>query len=63
MIIFKSINCCTENNVDYNKRGYGYWIWKSQIIKQHMDLLNDGEILLYCDAGSQLNNTKLAFEI
>jgi hypothetical protein len=73
MLIFKTINCCTENNLNYdflnshynfimnNKRGYGYWIWKSQIIKQHIDLLNDGEILLYCDSGCQLNNTKLAY--
>lgn len=37
------------------KRGGGYWIWKFNIIKQEMDKLNENDLLLYIDAGCQLN--------
>jgi len=32
-------------------RGYGYWIWKPQIILQTLRELPDGDILAYCDVG------------
>ena len=35
-----------------NGRGYGYWIWKSYLIKKTIDKLNNGDILLYMDADS-----------
>lgn len=39
-----------------SKRGYGYWCWKPAlinfIIKNEM---SDGDLLLYCDAGCDLN--------
>lgn len=38
-----------------NTLGYGYWVWKPQVILQAMDLLEDGDILLYIDAGCHLN--------
>lgn len=38
-----------------NYRGFGYWIWKSYIIKKTLERLNDGDILLYCDVGCILN--------
>jgi len=38
-----------------NKRGYGYWIWKSYLIKQKLEQLNENDILVYCDAGCQVN--------
>lgn len=38
-----------------NKRGAGYWIWKFQIIKQTLNLMNDNDILIYADAGCSIN--------
>ena len=37
-------------------RGGGYWIWRFEIIKNFIEIMNDGDILLYADAGSTLNN-------
>lgn len=39
-------------------RGGGYWIWKPQIIKQQLSLLNNGDILFYTDIGCSFNSTK-----
>jgi hypothetical protein len=36
-------------------RGFGYWVWKPQIILQTLEQLNEGDILNYCDAGCHLN--------
>jgi hypothetical protein len=36
-------------------RGGGYWIWKLDIIKQELSGMNDGDILVYCDAGCVVN--------
>jgi len=36
-------------------RGFGYWVWKPQIILQTLEQLNEGDILQYCDAGCHLN--------
>jgi hypothetical protein len=36
-------------------RGYGYWVWKPQIILQALDEMQDGDILLYADVGCHLN--------
>jgi hypothetical protein len=41
-----------------NKRGWGYWIWKSYIIKKTMNKLNDGDILMYLDAGCEIGGEK-----
>ena len=38
-----------------NPRGYGYWIWKSYLIKQTLAKIPNGDILLYLDAGCELN--------
>jgi len=38
-----------------NKRGYGYWLWKSYLIKKTMEQMNHGDILLYLDAGCEIN--------
>jgi len=46
-----------------NKRGYGYWIWKSFIIQQKLKELKDGDILLYLDTGCDINyNNKAMME-
>lgn len=40
-------------------RGYGYWVWKPQIILQTFRKMNEGDILLYTDAGCHLNKKGL----
>ncbi len=37
------------------KRGGGYWIWKHEIIYTLLKNINNGDIILYCDAGSSIN--------
>ena len=39
------------------KRGGGYWIWKHEIISSLLDTLNEGDIVVYCDAGASINIT------
>lgn len=41
-----------------NKRGYGYWIWKSYIIKKTLEKIPEGDILLYLDAGCEVDIRK-----
>lgn len=36
-------------------RGFGYWCWKPYIIRRKLEQLEEGDILLYCDAGCHLN--------
>lgn len=35
-------------------KGGGYWIWKSHIINKTLQTMNDGDILVYADAGCSL---------
>lgn len=44
--------------IENNKRGYGYWLWKSYIIKKTMETMNDGDILLYLDCGCEIDIRK-----
>ena len=39
-----------------NNRGSGYWIWKHEIINNLLKEINNEDIILYCDAGSSINN-------
>jgi hypothetical protein len=41
--------------IQTNARGYGYWIWKSYLIKKTLDELHENDILIYCDAGCEIN--------
>ena len=44
--------------------GYGYWIWKPFIILETMKRLNEGDIVLYTDAGMRvLDSLDPLFEI
>jgi hypothetical protein len=43
------------NFIENNRRGYGYWLWKSYLIKQELDKLKENDFLIYCDAGCQIN--------
>lgn len=38
------------------RRGYGYWKWKSYLIKHQLDKMQDGDILIYADAGCDYNS-------
>ena len=44
-----------ESFIKKNKKGYGYYIWKPYIIKKTMENMDDGEMLLYLDAGCEFN--------
>ena len=37
-------------------RGYGYWVWKPQIMLQTFQHMNEGDVLQYCDAGCWINS-------
>ena len=37
------------------RRGYGYWRWKSYLVHKHIDMMDDGDILFYSDAGIRWN--------
>lgn len=38
-----------------SSRGFGYWLWKPQVVLQALRLIPEGDVLLYCDAGCVLN--------
>lgn len=38
------------------RRGFGYWRWKSYIVKRQLDLMDDGDILFYSDGGTFWNS-------
>lgn len=44
--------------VEKNRKGYGFYIWKPYVIKKTMEKMNDGDILLYLDAGCEIDPTK-----
>lgn len=37
------------------RRGGGYWIWKYDLINKYLNETNDGDFIIYCDAGCQIN--------
>ena len=37
------------------RRGFGYYLWKSFIIKRQLEQMEDNDLLLYSDAGCVLN--------
>jgi len=43
------------NDVLNLQHGDGFWIWKFDIIKQELDKINDGDYLVYLDAGCAIN--------
>ena len=47
-----------SNFILKNPRGFGYWLWKSYIIKKTMEKMNDNDILLYLDCGCELSFNK-----
>jgi hypothetical protein len=67
MNLYDIIIAANENNLNINfreeykeylvssVRGFGYWIWKAQLILQTLDQMNEGDLLQYTDAGCHLN--------
>jgi hypothetical protein len=41
--------------IENNRRGYGYWLWKSYLTHKVLTTLKENDILVYCDAGCQIN--------
>ena len=41
--------------VTSNKRGYGYWLWKSFLTLYTLRSMNEGDILVYADAGCTIH--------
>lgn len=67
-IFFKVFSCGPEDlDEDFlerhkefilkNLRGYGYWIWKPYIILKVLQQMEDGDILVYGDAGNEMIGT------
>jgi hypothetical protein len=56
-----SIDFLKEHNnfIQKNKRGYGYWIWKPQVIIQTLEKMKEGDILVYSDAGCSINKQNM----
>jgi glycosyltransferase involved in cell wall biosynthesis len=44
-----------QNYLIDDSRGHGYWIWKSRIILTMLQGMNEGDILVYLDAGCEIN--------
>jgi hypothetical protein len=69
MHIYDQIIVYNEHNLDerfynhfkdkLNGRGFGYWVWKPQIILQTLEKMEEGDILQYTDAGCHLNKKGL----
>jgi hypothetical protein len=45
-----------KKNVNHfnDKRGFGYWIWKSYFIKKFLDKAKDGDVFMYVDSGNEV---------
>ncbi len=64
--VFETVLCWTERHLevqfqqnfsevlDPSIRGFGYFVWKPQIILQALELIPVGDVLLYLDSGSHL---------
>src|SRR5260370_31533912 len=40
--------------VEAAARGWGYWLWKSVLVRTYMDRIKDGEVLVSFDAGCEI---------
>lgn len=40
----------------FYRRGYGYWRWKPYFVKKVLDKLDEGDVLIWSDAGCILNS-------
>lgn len=44
-----------KDKLVYGSRGFGYWVWKPQVVLQAFDKMDYGDALNYMDAGCWLN--------
>ena len=42
--------------INNNRRGYGYWLWKSYVMLQQFNKMKDNDILVYLDCGCEVVN-------
>jgi hypothetical protein len=47
-----------SNFIENNNQGFGYWIWKSYIIKKTMETMKNDDILLYLDCGCEIDSRR-----
>jgi len=73
---FRTITCYTEDDlksihefwnvhkgfIESRPRGYGYWIWKSFLTWKTLREMNEGDVLIYADAGCTLHHDPEAFQ-
>ncbi len=64
---YDEVHCMNESHLDpdfrnkfrrylkFDVKGFGYWCWKPQIVLQTLDRLDEGDVVLYADAGCHLN--------
>ena len=43
--------------IQQNSKGVGFWLWKPYLVLQNLDEMNDGDTLIYADAGCYLQTT------
>jgi hypothetical protein len=43
--------------IQQNSKGVGYWFWKPYLVLQNLDEMDDGDTLIYADAGCYLQST------
>ena len=57
LLNFNEFNILSDNHkfILNNKRGYGYWIWKSFLVKKVLEKIENDDIIIYADAGCTLN--------
>jgi hypothetical protein len=56
--LIKNFSSFWERHKDFmlgNKRGFGYWIWKSYLISELLENVPKDSIIFYMDSGCQLN--------
>jgi hypothetical protein len=44
--------------IENNRRGYGFWLWKPYLIKKTMEQCANGDMILYCDSGCEIDQKK-----
>jgi hypothetical protein len=65
--LIDQVETYTEHNLDSDyyqmfqgllsapSRGFGYWSWKPYLISRELDSLREGDVLIYLDAGVEIN--------
>lgn len=56
---YTEADLCDEDRsyAESNPRGYGFWRWKPTICLKHYETIEDGDVVLYADAGCVFNSS------